>query len=299
MFQLWKDESYSAQDVFAGPNPPQGAILNYYLKNAAAGDVKIRITDAGGGIVRELDGEKSAGIHRIIWDLRLAPPANVPGARGPFVLPGRYTVELAAGAKGPARTLRVDADPLFPMTDAERKARQDFLLALNKMQAALQAAESAVRRIDADLSALAGQLKQTTNVPTGISEAVNSIQQTTRAELQKIVGQRGGPGAAESEGGYSGGGLTSSVNGLVMEIDGDVVRQGTLMGPTAVQNQRLDQISAEFNGVLDEINKLITVAIPDLNTQMNKSGIPRLTPPEPLRKSPSARTGSFPAGRGK
>ena len=59
-----------SDDPTAGQNPPYGASINYYLKSAPSGDVKIRIEDAKGQTVRTLTGTKTVGINRVNWDLR-------------------------------------------------------------------------------------------------------------------------------------------------------------------------------------------------------------------------------------
>src|SRR5947209_4281526 len=57
-------------DMTTGENPTYGASINYWLKSAPAADVKIRILDGAGQVVRTLDGTKHAGMNRIYWDLR-------------------------------------------------------------------------------------------------------------------------------------------------------------------------------------------------------------------------------------
>ena len=95
-------------EVPAGQNPPDGAILDYYLRQAATGPVTISITDAQGRLVREYssaaptpdtsmpnvpmywfapaDAERlpvSGGMHRVVWDLRYpTPPSLNYGADG-------------------------------------------------------------------------------------------------------------------------------------------------------------------------------------------------------------------------
>ncbi len=88
-------------EVPAGENPPNGAILDYYLATKAQGPVTLEILDAGGALVRRYSSkdeppsmEKIAteypipmywvrptqilssgqGMHRFVWDLRYAPP---------------------------------------------------------------------------------------------------------------------------------------------------------------------------------------------------------------------------------
>ncbi len=155
----------------AGKNPPDGAILDYELKEAA-GPVTLEILDASGRPVRRfssadkpepLDEKElniptywvrpprtlsaAAGFHRFIWDLHYPPPAALSRGRdypmtaiyqdtprhplGPWVLPGQYTVRLTAGATTSTQ----------PLDGRDGSARQDFARGSGK----------AVRARDADL----------------------------------------------------------------------------------------------------------------------------------------------------
>ena len=85
----------------ASPNPPDGAILDYYLKDAPAGEITLEIHDAQGKLVRRYTSQapepekipynvpdywfgpdpvlqKTPGMHRFAWDLRYAAPASLP-----------------------------------------------------------------------------------------------------------------------------------------------------------------------------------------------------------------------------
>ena len=103
--------------------------MNYHLRTAAKDDVAIAISDAAGNVVRRLKGPKTAGMHRVAWDLRAEPigPATtgLAGAfvltnLGPFVLPGEYRVQVTIDGRAETRTARVLPDPLVEITDADR-----------------------------------------------------------------------------------------------------------------------------------------------------------------------------------
>jgi photosystem II stability/assembly factor-like uncharacterized protein len=133
-------------------NPPDGAILDYYLP-AEAHEVSIRIFDAHHQLVRHISSTKekdadhrpmpiaerwfpkphqletTAGMHRIIWNLAWGStgvtesdePDDGEGdiPRGPRAAPGAYTVELEAdGKKLPEQTLTVAKDPRSPVSQA-------------------------------------------------------------------------------------------------------------------------------------------------------------------------------------
>ena len=139
-------------DQSVGQNPPYGASLNYYLKSAAKGDVKITILDENGKIVKTLNGSKEPGLNRIWWDLRheqtneprlRTSPIGAPhvvvgpegwrrlgqGSRsGHLATPGTFTVILKVGEKEFTQKLTARKDPRSTGTDADIKAQEKVLL---------------------------------------------------------------------------------------------------------------------------------------------------------------------------
>src|SRR5207244_10733452 len=67
---------------WTAPNPPFGAVLTYHLRQDLPADAKLVVTisDDSGKSVRRVDGDqnqplpKSAGLHRVAWNLRADPP---------------------------------------------------------------------------------------------------------------------------------------------------------------------------------------------------------------------------------
>jgi photosystem II stability/assembly factor-like uncharacterized protein len=107
-------------EMWRGKNPPD-AILSYYLRADASGDVRLQVLDASGAVVRELEGPSGAGIQRVAWDLRKPappPPAGRGGggglggpALGDLIPAGDYTVRLSANGRTATVPFRVVNDP--------------------------------------------------------------------------------------------------------------------------------------------------------------------------------------------
>jgi photosystem II stability/assembly factor-like uncharacterized protein len=133
----------------AGKNPPDGAMIDYYLK-VDAREIKLEILDAAGMLVRQFSSADEpdkvnentlpypkywfrspqilsgkAGMQRFLWDLHHGPP---PGVRrsypmtailhdtplspvGPWILPGEYTVRLTVNGKAYTQRLTIKMDP--------------------------------------------------------------------------------------------------------------------------------------------------------------------------------------------
>ena len=159
------------------PNPPDGAIVDYLLK--APGEAVVEIVDPAGKSVRRFassdkapeikdDGNVprwwirpaappsgEAGLHRFVWDLHWPAPKTlehnypigaIPGntprePRGPWALPGKYTVRLTAGGKTLSQPLVLKLDPRLKTAPAA--LQQQFALS-QKLAAALDGAFDAL-----------------------------------------------------------------------------------------------------------------------------------------------------------
>ncbi|MGM0666876.1 MAG: VPS10 domain-containing protein [Bacteroidota bacterium] len=89
---------FDPQDAFRSPER-RGLYLDYYLpSDMSSALLEIRSND--GKVLKTIQGNSSAGFHRIIWDLRT--DIDLPGEsfsrrlRGPKVVPARYNVTLMA-----------------------------------------------------------------------------------------------------------------------------------------------------------------------------------------------------------
>jgi hypothetical protein len=166
----------------AGQNPPDGAILDYYLPRGARA-VTLEIVDAGGDVIRTYASDDTpewvdpntmayptywirppqslgtkTGHHRFVWDLRHEPPRgarrsysiaavhkNTPsGPKGPFVHPGTYTVRLTADDSVLERPLEVRLDPRVDVSAADVQRQTDDSMACYQGYLKLQEIREAI-----------------------------------------------------------------------------------------------------------------------------------------------------------
>jgi photosystem II stability/assembly factor-like uncharacterized protein len=163
-----------------GEDPAFGALIDYALKAPPKGELTIDILDAGGRSIRHLSSTRStkeiqppewpdqivpddkipakAGMNRLVWDLRVDDPAQIPGAfysgptpRGPIVPPGRYTVKLTVDGQVQTAPLVVIADPRVKGADAAIAAKTELALATEKDIDRDHRAVNALRKARLDL----------------------------------------------------------------------------------------------------------------------------------------------------
>ena len=121
-------------------NPPEGAVLDYFLKDKASAPIQLEIFDSEGKLVRRFASDDvlhktnpndvplqmewvhdpkpllaEAGMHRFVWDLHYALPKSVRssfwGPAGPLAVPDNYTVKFTANGKSSTQPLTIKLDP--------------------------------------------------------------------------------------------------------------------------------------------------------------------------------------------
>lgn len=161
--------------IYAAPNPPDGARIRYHL--GSSGDsVTVRITDGAGTVVRKLGGSGDAGLHEIVWDLRIVEEGadGEPLNPGPRVLPGSYTVTLAVGEETMHRTLEVRLDPRVEISPADLRARQEAMLDSYRLSGALMGARGLIRSMNDHLNGIATRIREAAAPPEGLREQVDT-----------------------------------------------------------------------------------------------------------------------------
>ena len=218
-----------------GENPPDGAILNYYLKADAREPVLLEIYDKDNRLVRryssadrpeEIDVNRlpyatywlrppqtlsaKAGMRRFVWDLHYPPPEGAPRSfpisaiyrntpsypLGPSVLPGVYTVKLTVNGKPYTQSLTIKMDPRVT-TPPEGLAKM-FELSYGSYEGAakLRAAQAEARHLRQQIAGLKKQTADRT-----ITEALEALDRKAAAiDGGNASGGRGGGFGATSSG---------------------------------------------------------------------------------------------------
>jgi photosystem II stability/assembly factor-like uncharacterized protein len=230
-------------------NPPDGAIICYYLGGHPAGVVTLDVLDATGQTVRHFSSAPitpvpeaarppepnfwlatpqslptEVGSNRVNWDLRYdSPPAfahsfeinanpglTPPSPEGALALPGVYTVRLTVEGKGYTQTVTVRNDPRSPATPAALAAEHALQM---KLHAGIRAAWDAYRHVAALRDTLAARIAA--NPPADVVAALKDLD----ARLDTLGGNpAGGRGR-----GFGRGGPQPPLN--FVDINGTLVRQ--------------------------------------------------------------------------
>ena len=283
-------------DEPAAANPPDGALIDYYLP-AAANSVTIEILDAQNRVVRRYSNTDKpdvteeelqkqlvplywvrpfqqlptgSGMHRWIWRLRYPAPqvprheypiAAIPhdtprGPLGPTVLPGMYTVRLTVDGKSSTAPLNIKMDPWIKTPVAELQKKFQLEMHLASTLTGTTEAISEANSIKLQLE------NQHSDANPQTKDAIAQFEN----KLNALLSGNGTAAAPEatlarvSEG-------AGTLYGQIWPADAE---------PTSAQMQALASVDHENADVLKRWSELKNTELPALNRILRQSQIPEI-----------------------
>ena len=203
------------QEEPAGSNPPDGAIINYFLADNAKGDIKLEIKDTQGNSIRTYSSNDTlytipksntpdywireqqilsgkAGAHRFLWDMHHTPlnetaaypiaaiyKNTAPDFTSPWVMPGVYTATLTVNGKTFSKQFTVKMDPRVKTSLAA--LQQQYNLSLTCYQSKIKI--EALLKTITDATKLAALRK----LQSGFSSVLNILQDADVAPTSQAV----------------------------------------------------------------------------------------------------------------
>jgi photosystem II stability/assembly factor-like uncharacterized protein len=287
-----------------GQNPPDGAIINYYLKADASQPVVLEIFDKANRPVRRFSSNDKpepleenalpyptywvrpprvlaakAGMQRWSWDLHYAPPE---GARrypmtaiyqdtpsepnGPTVLPGDYTVKLTVNGKTYTQPLTIKMDPRVKTTPEGLAQQFDIAFKSYESGQQIREAQAQIRNLRRQLATLKERAGQG-----ALAGSVTALDKKA-ADLEGAGtgGFRGAGGGAGAGGELTLARLSGEFSSLMSLVEGADVKP-TTQAAAAFQEAR-NNLASLF-GRWNEIKEKDVKA---LNSQLQAANLPPL-----------------------
>jgi hypothetical protein len=298
----------------AGQNPPDGAMIDYWLKTAASGPVTLEILDASSGkVVRHFSSadkpetvnpkefnvpmywvrpprvlSTGAGMHRFIWDLTYPAPEvltrDYPISAiyhdtplyplGASVLPGSYKVVLTAGGKSYTQTLEVKMDPRVKASPDD--LRKHFELD-RKIAEALHKDYAALQQGRSLRAQLAG-LTSKTSTTEGTKEHEGNL---VPDAIKKLVAELDAKAAAIAgdEGGYGTRFLSTPEGHSLARLNGGLNALVSALNsaddaPTTQQIATFAEVEKALEEQLSAWGQIKSKDVPELNQQLKKAALP-------------------------
>jgi photosystem II stability/assembly factor-like uncharacterized protein len=295
-WNIWNRDGNLGQKSWSAANPPSGAIVTYYLKSATP--VTLTVSEKSGGkLVRRLTAPGTAGVSRVTWDLNYDSPDAGGGGRGGGgrggggrggaagadagagedaprggggggrggggleVLPGTYTITLAAGSQRLTKDVSVELDPRYETTTEALTTKIAAARQMQALAARVNAIITSVDDISSQLTATQDALRRaprdTTNrnmaaALTEIDGTLGALKQFRDSVLARPLaglGYRQYPRLREEIGTVSG----MIGRGPKPPTAGELLRAGELKTETDQAQARLDGIVATRVGKINQL----------------------------------------------
>ncbi|MGI8745362.1 MAG: glycoside hydrolase [Bryobacteraceae bacterium] len=292
-------------DEPAGKNPPDGAILDYYIGAEASGAVMLEVLDSAGKLVRRYSSDdpvepldpmlaipaywvrpaaalsSAPGMHRWLWDLRYPPVTRArtnypmqaiyqdtpPAASAPWAMPGNYTVKLTVNGRSYTQPFTVKMDPRV-RTSMAGVTRQ-FTLSKQVYDDTIAASKALdqIRSLRKQLTQLRERGGQG-----GVTEAITAMDRKAVA----IEGAGGfGRGGGGGRGAAPGPDTLTSVSGALALLMQSL--EGADVAPSTQSTAAVADRHAAMAKLLQRWNALKTADLADLNRQLTQANLPAVT----------------------
>jgi photosystem II stability/assembly factor-like uncharacterized protein len=298
----------------AAKNPPNGAVIDYYLKSAPAGNITLGLYTTKGRLVREFSSAPlapgdwppppvpsywllepkplpaQAGMNRFVWDLRYASPESIrheypisavvrdtpADPRGPLVVPGKYEVRLTVDGHTYKQPLEVALDPRVNVTQAELEKQFSLGDTLVKLMAAAYQGHDQVAALRKTIDGRESSLKGKDDAKAALA-ALKSLDEKA-AKLEEGGGGRSF-GAQRPEPSF--GSLNNELGSLL------TVLEGADMPPTEGMQTAYADYCKDLNKVAGEWSALKTQDLAAVNTQLAALHLEPVNAPEGPAIDPS------------
>lgn len=274
---------------FSGPNPPYGALITYHLRDdpkpaahkGTNGDttepppptVAIAVLAPDGSVVRELHGPDRKGLHRVSWDLRYPLPFTPNTGeetwfgppKGPFVLPGAYTVKLTARGRELTQRVEVRMDPRAPVSSEGLQARFHASRAATELQRAFTESAAVVDAMAKELDGVNERLKEQ-SPGDAVKASVTEFSKKMDHLKERFKPGWGGP------------------KFLIFDLAGQV--QASTSAPTEAQLRAIEQMTARLTEDIATLNATVAKDLPALRAALSAAGVatPVLKPVAPPKQ---------------
>jgi photosystem II stability/assembly factor-like uncharacterized protein len=281
-------------DMPTGKNPPDGAMLDYFLGDTFKGPLTLEVLDDKGNTILHVSStdpvppldprypdptlwaraprilKTTPGHHRFLWDMQyeqvpgmstgpdadMAVPHDTPAvSTAPWVMPGAYTVRLTGDGRTQTAQFKVVMDPRVKTSPADLQAQFDVSKSMYDDLLKMTSALHEITVLREQIKARASQAP--------IAEADKSIE----AKLDAIAGSetrgRGGRGAGPGPANLT------SLRSQIARLEHSI--QNADMAPTTAQLDAAKSLMQPVDGLIGQWNQLKATDLKSLNEQLLKS----------------------------
>ncbi len=265
----------------AGINPPNGVVINYFIKNIAdSGLVKILVLDDNKKVISTYSTKPSGdtakidvtkGMNQFVWNMDYAPSEKIEGmilwngpVPGPKAIPGKYYIRIIENNKDSVETeANIKANPNYKETQQEYEDQFAFLVQVRDKFSEIQKGIKNIREIRKQIndfmarqgSDTAGAIKaMADSINNGMTKIEEALYQTKAKSGQDVLNY---PIR-----------LNDQISGLY-----DYAASGNYP-PTQQVKDAYSFLSVKADAELNKLKAIMNVDVPKFNTLIREKQLP-------------------------
>jgi photosystem II stability/assembly factor-like uncharacterized protein len=272
-------------------NPPQGAMLYYWLKEKPKEPIKLEVIDGQGKTLRtvssavkkeaeeptEFDEEPDVtqmpaetGLNLFVWDLRGQMPMKIPKAiydngkpAGPLLLPGTYQVRLTVAGKSYTAPIEIKMDPRVKISPEDLRKQYDLLTKLRDTEDEMNKAILGIRDLNNQLQTLEKRLALVKESKS-VADQCTELRKKVRAIEEELI--QVNATAQEDEANYP-----TKLNSKLGYLSG--VTDSADTAPTRAELEVFAELDKQLQAELNKWRDVLSKDLPALNDAMRKQDI--------------------------
>jgi photosystem II stability/assembly factor-like uncharacterized protein len=287
---------FRPQDPLRGLD--QSLAIDYTLKTPAQ-KVTIDVLDSQGNPIRSFSGSAgdakapappppadffrrrdpippvSAGMHRVIWDLRYKGATDIPGlimwaasTRGPIAPPGSYQVRVTADGHAETQPFTIRRDPhvLADVTDADLQKEFDLAMQISRKTSQAHEAVLLVRGIRPQIDDRRKKLDSKTGATAHALDELEKALTTVETTLYQVKNQ-----SSEDPLNYP-----IKLNNKVAAIQ-SIVESGD-SAPTSQSIEVFQMLAAQVDRQVNTLDTAVKIELPRVNEMLQRQRLPPIKP---------------------
>ena len=262
----------------AGMNPPNGSVINYYLKNVTdSSTVSIEIMDKNRKQIKVFStGSKedkidvSRGMNRFVWNMLYPPAERVEGlilwhgnVPGPKAAPGPYFYKIKADKDSAEGSFTIRANPVYNLSQQDYDDQFSFLITIRDKFNEIQKAGKNIRDLRKQINDFTD--KQGKNCPKEIKQLADTINKQMTAVEEALHQTKAKSGQDVLNFPIR---LDDKISGLY-----DFAASGNA-APAKQVKDAYAELSAQADAQLNKLKKIMNEDLVKLNDMIREKALP-------------------------
>jgi len=293
LYGWWKG-GFEQSGRYSAPNPPAGAVIDYYLKSKVKASkekktknvpVLITISNMDGSEIDTLHGTTNEGLNRVEWNLRYK--SGIPLAEdtthgkkrslhiGPGVLPGSYKISITVDGETETQNVVVYADSKMHYNyeaaknqfDAERKIQNDISV-MNTMLNRIDAIHSQIENLNNSVKAITGKLPDSLAAYKPLAANAKQIDSVLTILKDTVLETKAQKGVGEDDIHY----LTRLhdwFGNLYYSVAGEYDK-----APSEMLVNQMKELEDQLQGYIEKYNEVLGTNIAQFNSSALSNNLP-------------------------